>query len=210
MKRLLFHVVTAMTLLAASPAFPCVSSMRVHRRPINVANADRQLMDRAREHLAAGRNEEALVAAETLLDEERPGQPVPELRKWALRVAGLSSLRLDRFEDAVSYLEQALQEFDDEPYLAAKLGEAEVGAGQLDEGLARLESLAADDLLPDADAHVALAQARLAKGDSGGALEAVNAALVQQPEHAGALTLKEQLEADAEPESQPGVIAARS
>lgn len=68
--------------------------------------------------------------------------------------------------------------------------EAEVGLGEHASALSRLEALEQDGLIPDADAWVALARARLQKEDRERALKAVEQALIKDRNHSVALALR--------------------
>jgi Tfp pilus assembly protein PilF len=174
--------------LLAAPAFACINGMNAEDKKrsdseLLVSKAAQKLDDRD----YAG----ALKDAKKVLENDRS---TPLAKKTARRVMGLSELRLGQLKEAKAHLLDALKESANEPLLVARLGEAEAGLGQFEEARKRLEELSAKMLLPDADAQVALAKARLAAGDSDGAKKAVAAALEQEPEHAGALAMKAQLE----------------
>jgi tetratricopeptide (TPR) repeat protein len=205
-------------LLVPAAAYPCGSRMlyeRLHRP------ADSEVLRVAQADLKAGRDQAALSGARRLLSRERQRSasevglglaffdedyslpPNAANLKWARRVAGVALLRLGRSDEALMYLSHAAREFKNEPYVLAKLGQAELGAGKTAEGKARLEALEKKQLLPDADSQVALARARLADFDHAGALAAVSSALGQDPKHAPALALKASLASQLEAKPDP-------
>lgn len=87
--------------------------------------------------------------------------------------------------------------------MRARLAEVRVGLKKHAAAKPVLEALAREDLMPDADAWVALAQAREAASDVKGALVAVATALQRAPRHAGALALKKSLQAAPRPAASP-------
>jgi tetratricopeptide (TPR) repeat protein len=117
----------------------------------------------------------------------------PVTVRQARRVLAIA-LRLGEYKEARAGLLLALKDSPDEPLLIARLAEAELGLGRIAEARKKLEDLSSRLLLPDADAQVALANARLAEGAREAALEAVKAALQQEPKHPAALAFKAQLE----------------
>lgn len=172
----------------AAPAFACINGMNAEDKQ----RADSELLvSKAAQKLDDRDYSGALKDAKRVLENELATSLA---KKSARRVIALSELRLGELKDARRHLLEALKESPNEPQLVARLGEAEVGLGQFEEARKRLEELSAKLLLPDADAQVALAKARLAAGDSEGAKKAIAAALEQEPEHAGALAVKAQLE----------------
>jgi len=206
-------------LLVPAAAYPCGSRMlyeRLHRP------ADTDVLRVAQADLKAGRDLAALAGARKLLSRERQHDgsgdasglafyfdedyaPAPNAAnlKWARRVAGVALLRLGRYDEALAHLQHSAREFNNEPYVLAKLGQAELGAGKTAEGKARLEALEKDQLLPDADSQVALARARFADDDRPGALAAVTSALAQDPRHGGALALKAKLDPTPNAKADP-------
>ncbi len=119
-------------------------------------------------------------------------------KRQARRTLGIAKLRLGEFLVARETLQQSLKDSEGEPVLLARLGEAEVGLARFVEAKARLEDLKNRELLPDADAHLALAKAYLALGDAPAGKAELEEALKQQPDHAGALALKAALEKPAD------------
>ena len=121
----------------------------------------------------------------------------PASRRLARQLLAKARLKLGEFAEARSQFLKCLDEAaaPDDPVLLARVGEAEVGQGKLAEARARLEPLAAADLLPDGDARVALGRARAGLGDAVGAYAMVRSALEMEPGHPGALALKKQLDA---------------
>ncbi|MHB8873819.1 MAG: tetratricopeptide repeat protein [Myxococcaceae bacterium] len=204
--RELFAVCATAALLAPASAWPCGSRMmyeRIHRP------ADTEVLRVAQVDLKAGRDLAALAGARKLLSRERasansledlfgfgegqPPKPTAANLKWARRVAGVALLRLGRYDEALMHLERSAREFKGEPYVRAKLAQAQLGSGKPAEGRANLEALDSEGLLPDADSKVALARARFAEDDRDGALAAVKAALAQDPRHGQALLLRAKL-----------------
>lgn len=211
-------VCASAALLAPAAAYPCGSRMlyeRLHRP------ADTEVLRVAQADLKAGRDQAALSGARRMLSRERQRNgsagglgfdffaedyaPPPSAAnlKWARRVAGVALVRLGRYDEALMYLQHSVREFRNEPYVLAKLGQAELGAGKTAEGKARLEALEKSQLLPDADSQVALARARLAEFDHEGALAAVTSALGQDPKHSQALALKASLDPKPQAKADP-------
>ncbi|MBL8956240.1 MAG: hypothetical protein JNK82_36040 [Myxococcaceae bacterium] len=186
------------SVLLSLPAFACLNGMKENAAP------EMELMARsAARKLLSSDFSGAAADASTVLQNEGSE---PGARRQARRTLGIAKLRLGEFLVARDTLQQSLKDSKDEPTLLARLGEAEVGLGQFKQAKARLEGLKTRDLLPDADAHLALAKAYLALGDAANGKAELDAALKQQPDHAGALALKSALEkpaAPAEPAKKP-------
>ena len=172
------------------PAFACINGMREE----DTAKAEaEQLLAKAADRFDHRDFTASLSFARQALESRAAGPPT---RRQARRLIGKSQLRLGHFADAKKTLLQCLDESGspDDPGLLARIGEAEVALGKTAEGRARLEKLAEADLLPDADARVALASARFSAGETVGAYAAVKEALDQEPAHTGALALKKLLD----------------
>jgi uncharacterized protein HemY len=118
----------------------------------------------------------------------------PRTVRQARRTLGVAQLRMALFTEARQTLTAALADDPDEPVLTARLAEAEEGLGLHNDAKSRLEPLRMKGLLPDADAHVALARALYGLGETGPARIEVDQALASEPDHPGALGLKQQLD----------------
>lgn len=186
MRALLF----AGSVLMSLPAFACVNGM--NEEDTRKSEADKLLAQAATK--LDDRDYTAGLKSATAALEHR--QASPATKRLARRLVGKARLKLGHFSEAAAAFRTCLEEAPspNDPLLTARLAEAEVGMGKNAEGRARLESLNDSDLLPDADARVALARARFATGDTPGAYTALKAALDQEPDHAGALALKKHLD----------------
>jgi len=174
------------SVLLSLPAFACINGMREE------SSQEAELVARqaARKLQKGDFTGAAADAAKVLGNREAD----PGSKRQARRTLGIAQLRMGEFLAAHGTLQQALKESEGEPVLLARLGEAEVGLARFGEAKQRLEDLKARELLPDADAHLALAKAYLALGSEAKAKEELDAALKQRPDHAGALALKAALE----------------
>lgn len=190
-----FCAATLAALAAPRPASACGNSFYHERRE---ETPDQAALRIARAALQGGKHQAAYDKGVELAKSSDP-----KMSKWGHRIAGVAALKLKRFAESASELSVALDKFDGEPYLAAKLGEAEVGQGKNDAALKRLDALDKDGLIGEADTYVALAKARLAAGERDRALDAVNKALAQTPAHAEALAMKKDLTAKPTPVSKP-------
>jgi predicted Zn-dependent protease len=81
----------------------------------------------------------------------------------------------------IRHLKQAVRGFPDQVFLKAMLGEAEVDAGDVKEGLPQLKDLDAAGNLTEASSYTALAIALETTGDLGAAQKAVEKALSIHP-----------------------------
>lgn len=179
-----FLSVLVLAAVVAPSAFACVNGMRMEDRK----SAD--LVARANTAYREGSFAKALLTAEAALD--RPGLSEAE-RRGLLRVKGLAGIKTGEFDKAISAL-KSLSELRMEPFIEVKLAEAQLRKGDSSgatDGVAaaRLEKLANDNLLSDADAWTALARARARLGNVEGAKAACEAALKVQPGHPEATTL---------------------
>lgn len=176
-------VLSAAIVVSAGSAFACGNSMRFRAR-------EESVVAKASKAYRNGNYADAAAVAETAMkdfdDLLSPGD-----RRALLRTHGLASLKLGNFEKSVtSFI--ALSDETKEPFVQVKLAEARIRdalrTNQLNvtaKGV--LEKLAADGLLADADAWVALAHARRLDGDSAGATAACDEALKVQPGHPEAI-----------------------
>ncbi len=171
-------VLSAAIVVSAGAAFACGNSMRFRAR-------EESVVAKASKAYRSGNYAGAAAVAETAMkdaDDLSPGD-----RRALLRTHGLASLKLGNFEKSVTSF-MALSDETKEPFVQVKLAEARIRdalrTNQLNvtaKGV--LEKLAADGLLADADAWVALANARRLDGDSTGAIAACEDALKVQPGH---------------------------
>lgn len=196
--------------LAAPAALACGNAMREHRiRMMQELRADhdarqRDLRDRLPENLdranaayARGEYKVALEAAREVL-EVKPLEAVPKRR--ARKLGGQAALKLQRWAEAVRFLEPLDREPDASPFFRARLAEAMGNAGQRDKALRIFGELQQAELMPDADAWVALA--RLQVNHNKFALwTAIEKALERDPKHQGALALQEKYPQPPEVES---------
>lgn len=182
-------VAVAVSLCAASAAWACGNSMRAYDRKVDLV-AQRHLNE-AKKALEAGRYDDAVTLAGRARDSlGGVGEPNRgRILRWADRVEGVSQLALGHPREAVEALRDAAAGFKNDAFLTAKLGQALVESGELGEGRKLLEGLVADELIPDAGAWLALAQAREVAGDKQGALDAARRALQQDPANAKAKAL---------------------
>lgn len=171
-------VLSAAIVVSAGAAFACGNSMRFRAR-------EESVVAKASKAYRSGNYADAAAVAERAMkdaDELSPGD-----RRALLRTHGLASLKLGNFEKSVTSF-VALSDETKEPFVQVKLAEARIRdalrTNQLNATAKNvLEKLAADGLLADADAWVALAHARRLDGDRTGAVAACEDALKVQPGH---------------------------
>jgi hypothetical protein len=143
---------------ASQPVFACADALVAEQLVVeNLADQDRTSIRIANSYLSAGRPDKAIPEAQRVLD-GRSGHSARH-RRAAQRILGLAALGLHKFHAAAANLAKALGS-SHEPYLEAKLGEAEVGAGKLALALVRLEELERRELIPDDSVRAALMRAR--------------------------------------------------
>lgn len=185
------------SVLLSLPAFACINGMREKEREA----PEMDLVARAAAKKLYERDYQGAAADATRVLSHKSSTTLA--KRQARRTLGTARLRLGDLEGARTTLLEALKEQADEPVLLSRLGEAEVGLGKNQEAKARLEPLKEQGLLPDPEAHVALAKAYLALGEVAAAKAEVEEALKQQPGHPGATAMKAQLE-KASPAAAPG------
>jgi tetratricopeptide (TPR) repeat protein len=172
--RLLLVLIAAFLSVPAT-ALACGNAMHFERR-------GNELLHQANRDFAAGRFADAAESSQhaaSLL--ERVGQPGPA--RAMRRVHALSLMKLGRHLEAAPVFVKLLDGKPD-PFLDAKHAEALLRAGhEVAFARGKLEALAEKGLLSDADAWVALGQARAKAGDSAGARTAFEAAVKVQPGH---------------------------
>lgn len=195
MRNAIIAVAVASSLFAAIPdAHACGNSMR-NEENLLVAERDQKTLRMAQVAAKKGDHAEALQLAEQALKSQER-----YVRRRARQIAGTAAVRLERYEKALQHLQVSVKESGNLPVITARLAEAEVGLGRHASALERLEALEKDGLVPDADAYVALARARMSKADKDGARKAVDQALLKDKKHAAALALKDELEEKKQPE----------
>jgi hypothetical protein len=178
--------------LIALPALACLNSMEAERRYDAMMNGETGAQQ-ALWLLKDGQYDKALRQADHVIATYRPSTLASRM---LARVRAISNVRLARHTEARKWLPAAMAAYPDDPVLIAALAECEVDAGEMKKGLDRLESLFARDLLPNAQAHLALARARHATGDAAGARAEVEATLHLDPSSVGARALRGVLDAE--------------
>jgi hypothetical protein len=178
--------------LVAWPALACLNSMEEERRYEQTVFGETGARQ-ALWLLKDGQYEKALRQADHVVATTRPSALA--LRILA-RVRAIANVRLARHTQARKWLPAAMAGYPDDPVLVAALAECEVDAGEMKKALDRLESLSARDLLPNAQAHLALARARHATGDAAGARTEVEATIHLDPSSVGARALRGVLDAE--------------
>lgn len=197
--------------LAAPAALACGNAMREHRirmmGELRAAHDARQKdlqerlpenLDRANAAYAKGDYKAALAAAREVLELEKLD---PVAKKRARKIGGQAALKLEKWAEAVRYLEPLGREPDASPFFRARLAEAMGNAGRRDQALRIFRELQQAELMPDADAWVALA--RLQVDDKLALWTAIEKALERDPKHKGALALQAQYPQPPEIESSP-------
>lgn len=168
--------------LLSAPALACINGMNEERQAptmdLVARSAARKLLDK--DYAGAQADAERVLASDA-----QSG-----LKRQARRTLGTAKLRSGDLEGARTVFTRALEETPDEPALLARLGEAEAGLGKNADAKKHLEPLREKGLLPDPEAHLALAKAYLALGDWASARAEVDAALKQEPSNLAALEMK--------------------
>lgn len=195
--------------LAAPAALACGNAMREHQirmmGELRAAHDARQKdlkqrlpenLDRANAAYARGEYRVALEAAREVLEVK---QLDPVTRRRARKIGGQAALKLQRWAEAVRYLEPLDKGPDASPFFRARLAEAMGNAGRRDQALRIFNELQKAELMPDADAWVALA--RLQVDHKLALWTAIEKALERDPKHKGALALQEQYPQPPEIES---------
>lgn len=193
--------------LVASSAFACINGMRMEEQSLDV-------VARANAAYREGSYAKAFLTAERALNEVMLSDAQ---RRGLLRIKGLAGIKTGEFDKAIGAL-TTLSSGRVEPFVQVKLAEAQLrkadGAGAVDaDAMGRLEKLASENFLSDADAWTALARARARSKDLEGAKAACAAALKVQPGHPEATTLRTSLESTSpkrRPPSEPLKPTAKS
>lgn len=190
----------AFVCVISAPALACYNGMLIaemHERFVSTAT-------QAAHALFKKDYDGALAKAQWVLD-SRAGREAEGVRvfptagtlKQAQRTKAIALVRLARHAEAMVALKTALAEAPEDPVLLSRLGEVKVAKGEDRAAKELLEPLAQKDLLPDADAHLALARALHNLGDTAGASKELASALHQEPDHIGARALRGVLDAEA-------------
>jgi tetratricopeptide (TPR) repeat protein len=211
-----FAVAALCSTLAAPAALACGNALREHQiqmmGELRAAHDARQKdlkerlsenLDRANAAYARGEYQVALEASREVLELEKLD---PVVKRRARKLGGQAALKLQRWAEAVRHLEPLDNGPDASPFFRARLAEAMANAGQRDKALRIFFQLRHAELMPDADAWVALA--RLEVGNQLALWTAIEKALERDPSHKGALALRAQYPEPPEVESQTPSAAA--
>jgi tetratricopeptide (TPR) repeat protein len=195
-------LVLAGCVLMSYPAFACMNGMHEE----DTSPTPDLMARRANLKLQQRDYPGAVKAANTVLKDNNASAAI---KRQARRTLGVAQLRMALYKEAHENLMAALLESPDEPSIIARLGEAEEALGQHAEAKGRLEALRAKGMLPDPEAHIALARALFALGEVDGARSELNEALAQEPDNAAALALKAKMDKAKKADPKP-VTAPRS
>jgi tetratricopeptide (TPR) repeat protein len=195
-------LVLAGCVLMSYPAFACSNGMREE----DTSPTPDLMARRANLKLQQRDYPAAMKAANTVLKDNDASAAI---KRQARRTLGIAQLRMALYKEAHENLTAALLESPDEPSVIARLGETEEALGQHAEAKGRLEALRAKGMLPDPEAHIALARALFALGEVDGARSELNEALSQEPDNAAALALKAKMDKAKKADPKP-VTAPRS
>ena len=108
-------------------------------------------LNAARKSLSSQKYQEAITQADTAL---RLGVPRHQ-KKWIFRVKGEALMKLDRPREALVFLNTVRVQFSDDAVFLSRLAQAEVQTGN-PLGGKRLEGLATDKMMPDANARISV------------------------------------------------------
>jgi tetratricopeptide (TPR) repeat protein len=195
-------LILASCVLMSYPAFACMNGM--HDEDMS-PSAD-LMARRANQKLQQRDYPGAVKAANTVLKDNNASAAI---KRQARRTLGVAQLRMALYKEAHENLMAALLESPDDPQIIARLGETEEALGQHAEAKGRLEALRAQGMLPDPEAHIALARALFALGEVDAARNELNEALAQEPDNAAALGLKAKMDKAKKADPKP-VGATRS